>query len=110
MTYTLCPTILGAHYSVSISIPYAWVGVEAKVSVNPRLFQSIIGNRTKTVTDEANGISDIFLVPFALNWTFGDLQVNPQFFMVAPRTIKIACRHRPGGTIWCAYIDRVRKS
>jgi hypothetical protein len=36
------------------------------------------------VSDGTNGISDIFIVPFALNWTFGDLQVNPQFFMVAP--------------------------
>ena len=25
-----------------------------------------------------------FRIPFALNWTFGDLQLNPQFFMVAP--------------------------
>jgi hypothetical protein len=84
LTYTLRPTILGAHYSVSLSIPYVWVDVEAKVSLNPQLFRSIIGNRTKTVSDGANGISDIFFVPFALNWTFGDLQVNPQFFMVAP--------------------------
>jgi hypothetical protein len=42
-----------------------------------------IHNRTKTVRDGANGISDIFFVPFALNWTFGDLQVNPQIFVVA---------------------------
>jgi hypothetical protein len=84
LTYTFRPTILGAHYTVSLSIPYVWVDVEAKVSLNPRLFRSIIGNRTKTVSDGANGISDIFFVPFALNWTFGDLQVNPQFFVVAP--------------------------
>jgi len=84
LTYTFRPTILGAHYTVSLSIPYVWVDVEAKVSLNPRLFRSIIGNRTKTVRDGANGIADIFFVPFALNWTFGDLQVNPQFFMVAP--------------------------
>jgi hypothetical protein len=84
LTYTFRPTILAAHYTVSLSIPYVWVDVEAKVSLNPRLFPSIIGNRTKTVSDGANGISDIFFVPFALNWTFGDLQVNPQFFVVAP--------------------------
>jgi hypothetical protein len=71
LTYTFRPTILGAHYTVSLSIPYVWVDVEAKVSLNPRLFRSIIGNRTKTVRDGANGISDIFFVPFALNWTFG---------------------------------------
>jgi hypothetical protein len=84
LTYTFRPTILGAHYTVSLSIPYVWVDVEAKVSLNPRLFQSIIGNRTKTVQDGTNGLSDIFFVPFALNWTFGDLQINPQIFIVAP--------------------------
>jgi hypothetical protein len=84
LTYTFRPTILGAHYTVSLSIPYVWVDVEAKVSLNPRLLSSLITPRTKTVRDGANGISDIFFVPFALNWTFGDLQVNPQFFMVAP--------------------------
>ena len=26
----------------------------------------------------------MFLIPFALNWTFRDLQINPQLFMVAP--------------------------
>jgi len=84
LSYTFRPAILGAHYTVSISIPYAWVDVDAKVSLNPRLLPSLIGTRTKEVQDTANGLSDIFLVPFALNWTFGDLQVNPQFFMVAP--------------------------
>ena len=84
LTYTFRPTILGAHYTVSLSIPYVWVDVEAKVSLNPRLFASLITPRTRTLRDGANGISDIFFVPFALNWTFGDLQVNPQFFVVAP--------------------------
>jgi hypothetical protein len=51
LTYTFRPTILGAHYTVSLSIPYVWVDIEAKVSLNPRLFPSIIGNRTKTVSD-----------------------------------------------------------
>ena len=84
LAYTFQPTILGAHYTASISVPYVWLDVEAKVSLNPRLLASLIGRRTKTVRDGANGISDIFLVPFALNWTVGDLQINPQFFMVAP--------------------------
>jgi hypothetical protein len=84
LTYTFCPTILGAHYSVSVSIPYVWLDVEAKVSINPRLFPSLLHARTKTVRDGTNGLSDIFVVPFALNWTVGDLQINPQFFMVAP--------------------------
>jgi hypothetical protein len=36
------------------------------------------------VNDGANGVSDIFIIPAALNWTFGDLQINPQIFIVAP--------------------------
>ena len=79
LTYTFCPTILGAHYTVSASIPDVWVNVKAKVSVNPRLFPLVLPARSKTVQDGTNGLSDIFLVPFALNWTVGDLQINPQF-------------------------------
>jgi hypothetical protein len=63
LTYTFRPTILGAHYTVSTSIPYAWVDVEAKVSLNPRLFPTIIGNRTKTVSDGATGSVTFFSFP-----------------------------------------------
>jgi hypothetical protein len=84
LAYTFCPTILGAHYTASVAIPYAWVDAEAKVSLNPRVLPSLVGTRTKTVRFGANGISDMFIIPFALNWTSGDLQINPQLFMVAP--------------------------
>jgi hypothetical protein len=82
LVYTACPTILGAHYTAAVTIPYIWVDVEAKVSINP--FARIIGTRTKTLRDSANGVTDMALVPIALNWTFGDLQVNPQFVVFAP--------------------------
>jgi hypothetical protein len=36
------------------------------------------------VSDSANGISDLVLVPVALNWTFGDLQINPQLAVYVP--------------------------
>ena len=75
--------------------------VEAKVSINPRLFPSLLGARTKTVRDGTNGLSDIFLVPFALNWTFGDLQVNPQFFK--PGNIMV--RLKDDGSITAKIID-----
>ena len=84
LAYTFRPTILGAHYTASVAIPYAWVDAKATVSLNPRVLPSLAGTRTKTVQDGANGISDMFIIPFALNWTFGDFQVNPQLFMVAP--------------------------
>jgi len=80
LTYTFCPTFLGAHYTVSVSIPYVWVDVEAKISINPRFFRSLHHARTKTVRDGTpptgdyqNGISRY------LNWTVGDLQINQQF-------------------------------
>jgi hypothetical protein len=84
LAYTFSPTILGAHYTAAVSVPYIWVNVEAKVSINPRLFARIIGPRNKTLQDSANGITDMAFVPIALNWTFGDLQINPQFAVYAP--------------------------
>jgi hypothetical protein len=84
LAYTLRPTLFGAHYTVAVAIPYLWQDVEAKTVLNPRLFSRIIGTRTKTVSDSANGISDLVLVPVALNWTFGDLQINPQLAVYVP--------------------------
>jgi hypothetical protein len=84
LAYTFKPTFLGAHYTAAVAVPYVWMDVEAKVALNPRLFRTVIGNRTKTVNDGANGLSDMFIIPAALNWTFGDLQINPQIFIVAP--------------------------
>jgi hypothetical protein len=84
LAYTFKPTFLGAHYTAAVAVPYVWMDVEATVALNPRLFRKVIGNRTKTVNDGANGVSDMFIIPAALNWTFGDLQINPQIFIVAP--------------------------
>jgi hypothetical protein len=84
LVYTFRPTILGAHYTVALAIPYVWADVEATVSRNPRLFARFIGTRTKTLRDSANGLSDMGITPVALNWTFGDLQINPQFVVYAP--------------------------
>ena len=84
LVYTFRPTILGAHYTVALAIPYVWADVEATVSINPRLFARVIGTRTKTLRDSANGLSDMGITPVALNWTFGDLQINPQFVVYAP--------------------------
>jgi hypothetical protein len=84
LAYTFRPTILGAHYTCSIAIPYVWADAEATVSLNPRLLPTVIGTPTKTVRDGTNGLADIFVIPAALNWTIGDFQINPQFFVVAP--------------------------
>lgn len=82
LAYTFSPTILGAHYTAAVTVPYIWLNVQAKVSINPRVFA--IGSLSKTVSDSANGVSDMAFVPMALNWTFGDLQINPQFVVYAP--------------------------
>jgi hypothetical protein len=84
LAYTLRPTLFGAHYTVAVAIPHVWQDIEAKAVLNPRLFSRLIGTRRKTVTDSTNGISDLVLVPVALNWTFGDLQINPQLAVYAP--------------------------
>jgi hypothetical protein len=84
LAYTFSPTILGAHYTAAISIPYIWVEAEAKISINSPLLARTIGQQTKTVRDSANGITDMAFCPVALNWTFGDLQINPQFTVYAP--------------------------
>jgi hypothetical protein len=67
LVYTFRPTILGAHYTVALAIPYVWADVEATVSINPRLFARVIGTRTKTLRDSANGLSDMGITPVALN-------------------------------------------
>ena len=100
-TYTFCPKILGAYYTFALSIPYVWVDVKATISLNPRLFPGVRGTLSKTVRDGANGLSDIFITPFALNWTFGDLQVNPQVFVVAPSgDYQTGVLATPGKNVW----------
>jgi hypothetical protein len=84
LAYTFSPTLFGAHYTAAVAIPYVWMDIEAKTTINPRLFPNLIGSRSKVVSDGANGLSDLVLVPVALNWTFGDLQINPQLAVYAP--------------------------
>jgi len=63
LTYTFCPTILGAHYTVSLSIPYVWVDVEAKVSLNPRLLTSLITPAPRPCATEQTGSATFFSFP-----------------------------------------------
>jgi hypothetical protein len=73
--YTFKPEVLGAHYTIGISIPYVWMDARAQAS---------IGNLSRQITDSTNGISDIVLVPMGLNWTFGGVQLNFQSIVYAP--------------------------
>ena len=71
LAYTFSPTILGAHYTAAVTVPYIWLNVQAKVSINPRVFA--IGSLSKTVSDSANGVSDMAFVPMALSWLGGHI-------------------------------------
>jgi hypothetical protein len=74
--YTSPYGILGGKFSVAAFVPYVWVDVTG----------SITGPRGKTFTrsDSANGIADIGLVPFWLNWTCGDFKWAVQLDVYAP--------------------------
>jgi hypothetical protein len=46
LTYTFCPTILGAHYTVSLSVPYVWVASDRRLSKFSSNDQERTSNRT----------------------------------------------------------------
>ena len=74
--YTSPHGILGGKFSVAAFVPYVWVDVT----------DSITGPRGKTLTlsDSANGIGDMALIPFWLNWTCGDFKWAVQLDVYAP--------------------------
>jgi hypothetical protein len=81
--------LLGGYYAVAAAIPYVWMKVEAKGTVQltgtlgPYAINII---RTRTVRDTANGIGDITLYPFMLGSTAlkGDLKYDVRLGIYAP--------------------------
>jgi hypothetical protein len=81
--------LLGGYYAVGVAIPYVWMKVEAKGTVQltktlgPYTINII---RTSTVRDTANGIGDITLYPFMFGWTAlkGDLKYDVRLGIYAP--------------------------
>jgi len=64
--YTSPYGILGGKFAVGVIVPYIWANVTGSIT-GPR------GN-TFTRSDSANGIGDMILMPFWLNWTCGDFK------------------------------------
>jgi hypothetical protein len=72
--YTSPYGILGGKFAVGVIVPYIWADVTGTITGTITL--PIIGTRTRTFTrsDSADGIGDITLMPFWLNWTCGDFK------------------------------------
>ncbi|MGO9375335.1 MAG: transporter [Syntrophobacteraceae bacterium] len=64
--YTSQYGILGGKFAAGLIIPYIWMNVTGSIT-GPR------GN-TFSRTDFANGMGDMVLMPFWLNWTCGDFK------------------------------------
>ncbi len=69
--YTIEPTILGAHYSAGVFVPFSDIQVKGKLQIGPI---------TRSKKDTATGIGDIAFAPVILNWTAG----NTQYFFLFP--------------------------
>ena len=58
--------ILGGKFAAGVIVPYIWLDVTGSIT-GPR-------GRTFTRSDSADGIGDMILIPFWLNWTCGDFK------------------------------------
>jgi len=74
--YTSPYGILDGKFAAGLIIPYVWMNVTGTRTV-PR-------GRTFTQSDSANGIGDMILVPFWLNWTHGDFKWAVMLDIYAP--------------------------
>lgn len=74
--YTTPYGILGGKFAVGVVAPYVWMDVKG----------SITGPRGNTLTreDNADGIGDITLIPFWLNWACGDFKWSVVLDVYAP--------------------------
>lgn len=80
MAYTFEPKVLGASYTVGVSLPFLWVDVEADASVTgPR-------GRTRShrISESASGLTDMVIIPLALTWKKDDWKFNFQEVVYAP--------------------------
>jgi hypothetical protein len=77
--YTTPYGILGGKFAVGVIVPYIWADVTGSISGR-------LGPLGRTVSreDTANGIGDIALMPFWLNWTSGDFKWGVLLDVYAP--------------------------
>jgi len=74
--YTSNTTVLGAHYTAGVYVPYIWMEVTATLSTD---FSRPIRRK-----DKDNGFSDITLIPVGLAWKNGDWQFSGLLPIYAP--------------------------
>jgi len=90
--YTFDRTVLGAHYTAAIYVPYLWMEVTARLSSR---FGSI-GRK-----DKEDGFGDITLLPVGLTWKNGDFQFGGMLEIFAPTgSFEVGRLANPGLNYW----------
>ena len=72
--------ILDGKFAAGVIIPYLWVDVTGTVNLTLPRGKTF----TRTLTDTADGIGDMILMPFWLNWSKGDFKWGVQLDVYAP--------------------------
>lgn len=80
MAYTFEPKVLGASYTVGVSLPFLWVDVEADAAVTGPRGRT----RGRRLSQSASGLTDMVIIPVALTWQKGDWKFNFQEVVYAP--------------------------
>jgi len=73
--HTFEQTVLGAHYSAGLYLPYVWISAEAQI-------KTPFGNRLQQ--DSTNGVGDMLLMPAMLAWKTGFWPFNTLLPVYAP--------------------------
>jgi hypothetical protein len=74
--------VLGGGLAFGVSVPYVWLEISGSA-------QRVVGGVPQpaiTISDSANGIGDMILIPFMLGWTniMPDLKVDTRLTVYAP--------------------------
>lgn len=80
MAYTFEPKVLGASYSAGVCLPFLWLDVEANATITGPAGRTI----SRRISDDAAGLTDLAIIPAALNWKSGNWQFNFQQIVYAP--------------------------
>jgi hypothetical protein len=75
VTYTFDAPALGGTYTIGVVIPFGYGHLEAGLT-GPR--------RTFRVRDDTFDLSDIFIIPFQMNWNIGNFHMKLAQAIIAP--------------------------
>ncbi len=83
--------LLGGRYGAALGIPLVWLDLDVSGTLtrNPRRPGKIIPiilptEKSKKVSDRAEGLGDIYAAPFMLAWKKGDFKYDARFGVYAP--------------------------